>query len=384
MVKKKKTVSASLVVHDIQIGISNAELMQKYQLSERELKKVFDKLFAAGRISLQVLDERKRDGVETPVELTHADLQQNEKPAEEQLPEPNAFDPVNTGPEAETITCLDKSEEPQRLEEEFVLSSQQRGQRESSARRFFGLAKRVAVIAIVFLLAGVMSGLSAKNDGANVPPRSWLTDLYQSVRTHPFLTSSAKIQTPEVSVQSETEEPLDYPVQRVSKDAKAKELLETMIKLEVLLEDAKPSDYCMTMEYFLRTSSPNLRLVLKNYLHEEHGCGILLEDMETLRHLLNDVVKHKLATQKSPSRLTSDEFPDKSFESTSLPSRSEKWLQGEAFLDRLRLVNKDTPACTNAVKGLLHFVNGTIDEAVRERDRYKARSFKDAASQMER
>lgn len=74
--KKKKTISASLVVHDIQIGISNAELMQKYQLSERELKKVFDKLFAAGRISQQVLDERKTDGVETPVELTQADVQQ--------------------------------------------------------------------------------------------------------------------------------------------------------------------------------------------------------------------------------------------------------------------------------------------------------------------
>ncbi len=380
--KKKKTVSASLVVHDIQIGISNAELMQKYQLSERELKIVFDKLFNLGRISRQVLDERKSDGVETPIPLTHAELQQDEKSDREHPVKPEASDPVDALYSVEPTGHQDKSDEQENLDHDIVQSIQHPGHRESSARRFLGLAKKVAVIAIVFSLAGVMSGSNAKNDGANISSAGWLNDLYQSLRSRPFLSTT---QPPEIAKPPEMDEPLDYPVQRVRKDATAKELVGTMIKLEVFLEDAKPSDYCATMEYFLRSSSPNIRLALKNFLYEEYGCAILLEDMETMRHILNDVVKHRLALQKSSPRLTSvtEESPDESAKSN-LPSQSEKWLQGESFLARLRLLNKDTPTCTNAIKGLFQFVNATIDEAIQERGRYEARSFKDAASQMER
>ncbi|AFM25637.1 hypothetical protein [Desulfomonile tiedjei] len=382
--KKKKTVSASLVVHDIQIGISNAELMQKYQLSERELKKVFDKLFDLGRISQQVLDERKSGGVETPILLTHAELHQDGNPDPEHPVTPEISDPVNASHSVEPAAHQSKPEEQENLDHETLQSIQHPGQRESFARRFMGLAKRVAVIAIVFSLVGAMSGSNAKNDGANVSSGSWLNDLYQSIRSHPFLESSPTMKTQDIS-EPEREEPLDYPVQRVRKDATAKEILETMIKLEVLLEDAKPSDYCTTTEYFLRSSSPNIRLALKNFLYEEYGCGIPIEDMETVRHIVNDVVKHRLALQKSSSLATATgESQDESLKPANLPSRSEKWLQGEAFLERLSLLNKDTPTCTNAVKGLFQFVNATIDEAVHERDRYEARSFKDAASQIER
>ena len=58
---KTKSLSAKQVLADIKAGMSDDELMQKYELSEKTMDRVFGKLLSAGLLTMDQLDERIRD-----------------------------------------------------------------------------------------------------------------------------------------------------------------------------------------------------------------------------------------------------------------------------------------------------------------------------------
>ncbi len=57
---KKAVIDADQAVRDIRAGMSDIELMQKYDVSAQGLESLFSKLIAASQISPRELDERKR------------------------------------------------------------------------------------------------------------------------------------------------------------------------------------------------------------------------------------------------------------------------------------------------------------------------------------
>ena len=69
MVKQKRRINAREFIADIQAGLSDDALMEKYQLSESSLHHMFEKLLASGHVTQAQLDDRGKGLPEVPTEL---------------------------------------------------------------------------------------------------------------------------------------------------------------------------------------------------------------------------------------------------------------------------------------------------------------------------
>ncbi len=91
---EKKRVSLTEVLTDIHDGLSDRELMRKYELSAAQLDKVYQKLVETGRLTQPEVDARK-DSLDDVLEFDEVPLEESQAPvgAPSIFPEPNRTAP---------------------------------------------------------------------------------------------------------------------------------------------------------------------------------------------------------------------------------------------------------------------------------------------------
>ncbi len=97
--------------------------------------------------------------------------------------------------------------------------------------------------------------------------------------------------------------------------------------------------------------------------------------MEMMRHLANDLVEEKIGGAFGSSGGTPPlassvaDATDKEMEEEL--DRKMRWLKGEPFLERLKLLKKDTIRCNRALRETVAFVSVTVDEAINDCREYE-------------
>jgi hypothetical protein len=382
----KRILSAKQTVADIKAGIIDADLMEKYRLTPKGLQNLFSKLIAANLITADELEARNQDPAGRASETVAPTYQSNEDADGEK--ERNA-DPIPESADKETSLSSD-------LRVISESSSSEEGQEKSEYKWYehwfvillaiillfpFGLlllwkSRRLKTAAKILLSVCLCVPVGSAffyfrdNSGSN----AWLWQALASQMSRFGQVESQETNTFTMD-QRESLGPFDekappLPVHRVQKNASSKEILRTIIQLTVLMHDATPKQYYAAVRYFIQHDPPDNNVLLRDFFAEEYGCQMDPDDMEMMTHIVNDLIKDKIAKEFSGQAQTvtsndNDEEARKELE------RRSQWLRGESFIKRLSLVKKDTASCSKAVREILKFVSSTADKSISDYREYE-------------
>ncbi len=382
-----RTVPSKHAVADIRAGMSDAALMQKYDLSAKGLQSLFRKLRAANLI--------------TAIEFDTRSARKDPAISEEVRPpvEPSVDPGMSIG--IESPTCPEPEAEPKPLRVEETTSESEflepetfqhiDGQPKWHEQRFAVIVFLIFLfpVGLYFLwksqrfrlvtkivLTGCLGGLAAvailySRGASDLHISSWHLPKGQKSKQLQLMGDALP---PALLIEKQVYGPCDeknppFPINRTRKNASAKEVLSTMIQLSVFLHDAAPKQYYDTLRYFIQCEPPEMKRLFSDFFNEECGCRMDPDDMEMMKHIVNDIVQEKVTKAfKSWAQAAVTNLNDK--ESQDEVQRRSRWLRGKPFMERLRLIDKDTTSCSKAVRESLALVNITLDKAINDYREY--------------
>jgi hypothetical protein len=380
--------------------MSDAILREKYRLSPRGLESLFKKLLALNLITQPELDERHAEKETVTFEERHETEQPRVGPTENITSDDNAF-----RVDAQSALQTESLDTQDSLADSALVAFEE-GQPEECERKWH--EHWLAVVLFLIVLPPVGLYLLWKSPRLKMGAKAVLACVVLTLMMVAILSSRDSIDlsswyrlTKQTSGQAqvshesmppaihlrkeapgnakglsncEEKEP-HFPVRPVRDNASAKEVLATMLHLQVFMRDAGARAYYSTLRDLTRSEPPEPRILFRDFFDQEYGCRMDPDDMEMMRHLANDLVEDKISKAfassvgAQPKASADADATDKEMEEER--DRKMRWLQGEAFLARLKLVKKDTLSCNRALRETIAFVGVTVDKAANECREYE-------------
>lgn len=387
----KRKIPAKQAVADIRSGMPDAALMEKYRLSAKGLQTLFSKLLEANLLAQSELDNRAEGkSLDRPKETPRPTEPVAESPGRETAPEPEP--PVSPEPLA---AKEEHGDQPAAPESEFP--EREDAEQAESDRKWHEHWSAVVAFLVLFFPLGLY--LLWKSRSLRIATKTVLTVFVTGLAAAAIVHSKADYSMlisswtgrkgKETRIADEAPPPLSlverqltgpcdekdppYPVRRLRKHAPAKEVLGVMIKLQVFLHDASPKQYYDTLRYFIQDEPPEGKLLFRDLFAEEYGCRMEADDMEMMKHIVNDIIEDKIAKgfQSSTAQKVVNENDGSDKDVPEDLERKSQWLRGQPFMARLKLVKKDSADCNRAVTEMLIFVNHALDKAFHDRGEYE-------------
>jgi hypothetical protein len=396
----KRQIPAKQVVADIKGGMSDAILRERYRLSPRGLESLFKKLLALNLITQAELDERCA-GKETVTSVDSLELDQRGVGPSENI----SSDDNEVRADAQSALQDGISDAQDSLADSALVAFEE-GEESERERKWH--EHWLAVFLFLILLPPVGLYLLWKSPRLKIGTKAVLTCVVPTLIAAAVLYSRDNINfslwyrltkqtsgwaqvsheaVPLANQQGtealgndkglsdcEEKEPL-FPVRPVRDNGSAKEVLTTILRLQVFMRHAGARAYYRSLRSLTKSEPPEPKMLFRDFFDQEYGCRMDPDDMEMMRHLVNDLVEDKItkafasSVGTQPKASAGTDATDKEMEEEF--DRKMRWLQGEAFLARLKLVKKDTPSCNRALKETIAFVGGTVDKAVHDCREYE-------------
>lgn len=396
----RRKIPAKQVVADVKGGMSDAILREKYRLSPRGLESLFKKLLALNLITQSELDERHAEKETITSEERHELEPPGVGPSENIASDDNKVRAYAQG------ALQNESPDTEESLADSALVAFERGQRGDLERKWH--EHWLAVILFLIVLPPVGLYLLWKSPRLKIATKAALTCIIPTLMTAAILYSrdgidlslwyrltkqiNGRVQVSHEAMppaihpkkeapgnekglsECEEKEPL-FPVLPVRDNASAREVLTTILHLQVFMRDAGARAYYGTLRDLTRSEPPELKMLFRDFFDQEYGCRMDPDDMEMMRHLANDLVEDKInkafasSVGTQPKASAGADATDKEMEEER--DRKMRWLQGEAFLARLKLVKKDTLSCNRALREAIAFVGETVDNAVNDCREYE-------------
>lgn len=360
----KRQIPAKKVVADIKGGMSDETLREKYRLSPKGLESLFKKLLAQNLITQPELDDRHAGKEPVGSEEQHEIEQPGEGPSDDNEVRAD----VQGAPQDESHGAQDSLSDSALL----AFDEGREGEYERNPRQHW----LAVILVLAFLVAAGLCFFWMSPLEDNIGPSLWrqLTRLTNgqsrtSHETAPLAVQQGKEVPGNKKGLSDCEEkePL-FPVSPVQDNDSAKEVLTTILRLRVFMRDSGARAYYSALRELTRTEPPEQKMLFRDFFVQEYGCRIDPDDMEMMRHLANDLVEDKISRAfgssvgTQPVASAGADATDKEVEEEL--DRKMRWLNGEPFLERLKLVKKDTIRCNRALKETIAFLGVTVDKAV--------------------